>query len=345
MMVLRTAFFVVCILLSPLAANSAAADAVADFYKGKRINVVVGYGVGGGYDVYTRLLARHMPRFIPGNPTMIVQNMPGAGSVRAANFLANSAPRDGSTLGVFGAPAALEPLFGNKGAQFDALKFNWIGNMMRDVTSCVSWHNHGINSLDDVIKSKTPIAFGATGIGSAGHQHALVLKNMLGANLKVIAGFPSVKDVGLGLERDEVQVACAMFVSTAKAAFASQIRDKQFKFLIQFGEEDVPYFQGAPNFYRMIKTDEQRQVARLFFGQVEIARPLIGPPDMPQPIVAALRKAMAETLKDEAMLADAAKFALDIVPMSGEQTAEMFDRFYRSSPAVVAKAKEIMERD
>ena len=331
-------------LLTFVVPTPAQADAVADFYKGKSINVVVGYGPGGGYDVYMRLLARHMPRFIPGNPNIVVQNMPGAGSVRAANHVANVAPRDGTALGVFGAPAALEPLFGNKSAQYETLKFAWIGNMLRDVGSCVTWRTSGINSLDDVIKAKSDIAFGATGAGSYGNQHALVLKAMLGAKLHVITGFKGLKDVGLALERNEVQVACAMFVSTAKAAFGSQVENGQVKFLVQFGEKDVPYFRGAPNFYRMIKTEEERQVADLFFGQVAIARPLIGPPGMPAPIVAALRKAMAEAVKDKALLADAAKSGLDIDPMSGEETEQAFARFYRTPPAVVARAVAIMGR-
>jgi tripartite-type tricarboxylate transporter receptor subunit TctC len=321
-----------------------AQDSVAEFYKGKNINVVVGYDPGGGYDVYTRMLARHMPRHIPGNPNMVVQNMPGAGSVRAANYVASAAPRDGTALGVFGAPAALEPLFGNKSAQFETLKFSWIGNMLRDVGSCVTWHTSGINSLDDVIKAKSEIVFGATGAGSYGNQHALVLKNMLGANLRVITGFKGVVDVGLALERNEVQVACAMFVSTAKAAFGQRVEKGEVKFLVQFGEQDVPYFRGAPNFYRMIKTAEDRQVADLFFGQVAIARPLIGPPGMPAPVVAALRRAMAETLKDKALLADAAKLGLDIDPMTGEDMAQAFAGFYNTPPAVVARAVAIMGR-
>jgi tripartite-type tricarboxylate transporter receptor subunit TctC len=331
-------------LLSFALPPAAHADPIADFYKGKNINVAVGYGPGGGYDVYMRLLARHMPRFIPGNPNIVVQNMPGAGSVRAANYIANAAPRDGTALGVFGAPAALEPLFGNKSAQFETLKFAWIGNMLRDVGSCATWHTSGINSLDDVIKAKTDVAFAATGAGSYGNQHALVLKAMLGAKVHVITGFKGLKDVGLALERNEVQVACAMFVSTAKAAFPTQVEKGQIKFLVQFGEKDVPYFRGAPNFYRMLKTEEDRQVADLFFGQVAIARPLIGPPGMPAPIVAALRKAMAEAVKDKAFLADAAKIGLDIDPMSGEETEQAFARFYRTPPAVVKRAIAIMGR-
>jgi tripartite-type tricarboxylate transporter receptor subunit TctC len=326
-------------------ASAARADAVADFYKGKQINVVVGYGPGGGYDVYTRLLLRHMPRYVPGNPTMVVQNMPGAGSLRAANFIGNAASRDGLTLGVFGAPAALEPLFGNNDAKFETTAFAWLGNMIRDTAACGTWHNSGITSLDQIINAKTDVVFGASGTGSYANQHSLILKHMLGARLRVITGFTGIKDIGLAMERGEVQAACALALSTAKATFDSNVKRGELKFLVQFGKhQDIPYFGGAPNFYRMIKTDEQRQIADLFFGQSEIARPLIGPPGLAPAFVAALRKAMADTVADRAFLAEAEKSGLDIDFVSGEETARAFVDFYKTPPEVVAKAREIMGR-
>ena len=325
--------------------SAARADAVADFYKGKQINVVVGYGPGGGYDVYTRLLLRHMPRYVPGNPTMVVQNMPGAGSLRAANFVGNAASRDGLTLGVFGAPAALEPLFGNKDAKFETTAFAWLGNMIRDTAACGTWHNSGIKSLDQIVNAKTEVVFGASGAGSYANQHALILKHMLGAKLRVITGFTGIKDIGLALERGEVQAACALALSTAKATFDGNVKRGELKFLVQFGKhQDVAYFGGAPNFYKMIKTDEQRQIADLFFGQSEIARPLIGPPGLQPAFVAALRKALADTVADRAFLAEAGKSGLDIDFVSGEETARSFADFYKTPPEVVAKAREIMGR-
>jgi tripartite-type tricarboxylate transporter receptor subunit TctC len=333
------------LLLVAAVAPQAHADAVADLYKDKQISVVVGYGPGGGYDVYTRLLARHMPRHIPGNPAMVIQNMPGAGSLRAANYVANVAPKDGSMLGVFGAPAALEPLFGNKSALFETVKFAWLGNMIRDTAACATWHNSGIKGLKDIIEAKTEVVFGASGPGSYANQHALVLKHMLGAKLRVITGFKGIKDIGLALERGEVQAACAMALSTSKATFDANVKRGEVKYLVQFGKKNVPYFGDAPNFYAMLKTDEQRQIADLFFGQSEIARPLIGPPGMPPAIAAALRKAMADSLKDPAMLAEAARIGIDLEPMSGEETAQYFVDFYKTSVAVVQKAREIMGRN
>ena len=328
-----------------VAVDQARADAVADFYKGKQINVVVGYGPGGGYDVYARLLLRHMPRHVPGNPTMVVQNMPGAGSLRAANFMGNAASRDGLTLGVFGAPAALDPLFGNKDAKFETTGFAWLGNMIRDTAACGTWHNSGITSLDQIIKSKTEIVLGASGTGSYGYQHAMVLKHMLGANLRVVTGFTGIKDIGLALERGEVQAACALALSTAKSTFEGNVRRGELKYFVQFGKnQDVPFFGGAPNFYKMIKTEAQIQIADLFFLQSEIARPLVGPPGLQPAFVAALRKAMADTVADRAFLAEAEKSGLDIDFVSGEETAQSFADFYKTPPEVVARAREIMGR-
>jgi tripartite-type tricarboxylate transporter receptor subunit TctC len=324
--------------------SAARADTVADFYKGKQITVVVGYGPGGGYDVYTRLLLRHMPRYVPGNPTMVVQNMPGAGSLRAANFVTNAAPKDGTSLVVMGAPAALEPLFGNNEAKFETLKLNWLGNMIRDTAACGTWHNSGITSLDDIIKAKTPVVFGASGTGSYSNHHALVLKHMVGANLRVITGFKGIKDMGLALERGELQAQCALALSTAKAAFDGNVKRGELKFLVQFGKQDHPYFGGAPNFYRMLKTEEQRQVADMFFALSEIARPLVGPPGMPAPIVAALRKAMADAVADPAFRAEADKAGLPIEFVSGEDTAQVFAALYKTPPTMVQKAREIMGR-
>jgi tripartite-type tricarboxylate transporter receptor subunit TctC len=332
----------VLIAMAPVAVR---ADAVADFYKGKQINVIVGYGPGGGYDVYARLLLRHMPRYIPGNPNMVVQNMPGAGSLRAANFMGNAASRDGLTLGVFGAPAALDPLFGNKDAKFETTAFAWLGNMIRDTAACGTWHNSGITSLEQIIKSKTEIVLGASGTGSYGYQHAMVLKHMVGANVRVVTGFTGIKDIGLALERGEVQAACALALSTAKSSFEGNVQRGELKYFVQFGKnKDVSYFGGAPNFYKMIKTPEQIQIADLFFLQSEIARPLIGPPGLQPAFVAALRKAMADTMTDKAFLAEAAKSGLDIDFVSGEETAQSFADFYKTPPEVVAKAREIMGR-
>lgn len=320
----------------------AAADEVADFYKGRPLNIIVGYGPGGGYDAYTRALSGHMSRFIPGNPQLVVQYMPGAGSLRAANFIANVAPKDGSTLGVFSVTTALEPLFGNSAAQFDTTRFNWIGNMFSDEAACGTWKTSGIGSLKDVIGAKSEVAFGATGPGSAGNQQALVLKSLLGANLKVIQGYKGIKEVGLALERGELQAACALSVAVVKSTFDADYRAGNLKMLVQLGRDKAPYFGDTFHFYSADLTAEQRAIADLVFGQSDVSRPLIGPPDMPPAIRAALRKAMADTLTDKAFLDAAARMNVDITPMSGEATTKRVAEFLRTPPAIVQKAKVLM---
>ena len=330
--------------LACAAAAPVRGDTVADHYRGKQISVIVGYDPGGGYDVYTRLLTRFMGAHIPGNPALIIQHMPGAGSLRAANYVANVAAKDGTVLGVFSAPAALEPLFGNPAAQFDPARLAWLGNMVRDTAACGTWKDSGIASLQDLMQSPKEIVFGATGPGSYGNQHALVLKEMLGLRLKVITGYKGVKDVGLALQRGEIQVACAMNLSTVKASFSQNVASGELKFLVQFGKADHAYFQGATNFHSVVKGEEQRAVADLFFQQVEIARPLIGPPGLPPALVAALRKAMWEALGDRALRDEAARAGLDIDPVSGEDTAAAIEALTRVPPPVIARAKAIMGR-
>lgn len=327
-----------------LPAAGAQADAASDAYAGRQLTIVIGYSPGGGYDTYTRLLAKHLTRHIPGNPSIVAQNMPGAGSMKAANYLYNVAPRDGSYLGVFSAPTALEPLMGNRNAKYETAKFAWLGNMFRDTHGCATWKSTGIESLQQIIDSKTPIVFGATSVSSYGYQHARVLSEMVGANLKIVTGYKGIKDVGLALQQGEVQVACAMAVSTVKSAFRNDIASGDMKMLVQFGKKDLPFMGKAVNFYSLLKTDEQRRVADLFFGQSAIARPVAGPPGLKPELVAALRKAVADAARDKQLLADAEKIGIDIVFEPGEAVAAEFASFYETPPAVIASAKKIMGR-
>jgi tripartite-type tricarboxylate transporter receptor subunit TctC len=331
-------------LLAASIAGNAVAQPGGDAFRGKQITIVVGYGAGGGYDTYARLLGRHMGRHLPGNPGFVIQNMPGAGSLRAANYIANVAPKDGTMLGMFGTPAALEPLFGNKGAQFDPRNFNWIGNILRDTPACIMWRTGSVKSLEEARKSKTQLVFAATGAGSYGNQHALILKDMLGINLRVITGFKGLVDVALALERGEAHAGCGLFVSTAKAAFRSQVERGDMLFLIQFGKQNHPYYRGAPNFHRLISGEDNRKVADFFFGLAEVARPLSAPPGVPAATVSMLRQAMLDVLRDKALLEEAAKMTLEIAPVTGEETSKEMAAFFSAPTAVIDRAKAILGR-
>jgi len=330
-----------------LAAPAAQADAVSNFYTGKQLKILVGYGAGGGYDTVTRLLGKHLSKHIPGNPVVIVQNMPGAGSMKVANFVFNAAPKDGATLGVFAASTALEPLFGNKKAKFDPRKFAWIGSMHQDTASCAIWNGGGqnIKTADDLVKAKREVVFGSTSPAAITSQHALVLKHYLGAPVKVIYGYKGTKGVSLAMQQGEVHASCGMFESSVKGAFANHIKSGEMKIMVQFGpDKAVPFFGDATRLYDRMKSPEDRQVLDVIFRQTQLARPLAAPPGTPPARVAALRTAMLATLKDPALLADAAKLRVEFAPLSGDEAQALLEKFYATPPALLKKAMGLIGR-
>jgi tripartite-type tricarboxylate transporter receptor subunit TctC len=330
--------------LSAAAMPAAHADAVADFYKGKDITINVGYGSGGGYDTTTRIFARHFGKHVPGKPNIVVQNMPGAGSMIVANHTFNVAPKDGTVLGVFASSTALEPLFGNARAKYDPRNYEWIGSLHRDIASCAMWKGggQGIKTLPDLINAKKTVTFGSTSPTAITSQHPLFLKNMLKANLKVIYGYKGTKDISLAMQRGEVDGSCGMFESSVRSAYHQHIEAGEFKIIVQFGRDrKVPYFGDATQMYTLLKTDDQKKVADVVFRQTELARPLAAPPGTPQDRVAALRKAMLDTLKDPELIADAKKLKIEFDPVPGEEAKAMFTEFYKTPPNLVKQAAEM----
>jgi tripartite-type tricarboxylate transporter receptor subunit TctC len=329
------------------AAPAARADAVADFYKGNQITIQVGFGAGGGYDTMTRLLAHHLGRHVPGNPSIVVQNAPGAGSMNVANAIFNTAPKDGSVLGVFASSTALEPLFGNKKAAYDPRKYEWIGSLHRDIASCGVWNGarQGIKSLPDLINAKSTVLFGSTSPTAITSQHVLFLKNMLGANVKVIYGYKGTKDVSLAMMRGEVDGSCGMMESSIRGAFDQHLQAGELKIVVQFGREGVPYFGDATRMYQVLKSKEQEQVADVIFRQTELARPLAAPPGTPRERVAALRQAMLATLRDKSLIDDAKRMEIAFDPVPGEETAQMFADFYDTPPELVEQARRYTQPD
>lgn len=328
-------------------ANGASADSVADFYKGRNLTILVGYGAGGGYDTTARMFAKYFSKHLPGHPTIIVQNMPGAGSMKVANYLYNAAPKDGSTLGVFASSTALEPLFGNKKAKFKTMGYEWIGSLHRDTASCAVWKGagQGIRNLDDLVKAKKTVLFGSTSPAAITSQHALVLKNYLGAPVKVIYGYKGTKAISLAMQRGELNASCGMFESSVKGAFADNVKSGDLKVFVQFGpDKAVPYFGDATRLYDRMKKPEDRKVLDVIFRQTQLARPLAAPPGTPKDRVAALRKAMMDTLKDPALVADAKRIRIEFDPVPGDETASIFAGYYKTPAEVVKKAMALIGR-
>lgn len=321
---------------------AAIAPASAQNFPGKKITIIVGFGPGGGYDTNARLLARHYGKHVPGNPDVIVQNMPGAGALRAANYIYNVSPKDGSELGVFAASNALEPLLGNATAKFETSGFTWIGNMHRDVTSCGVWTKSGITSLEDLRKRVG--RFGGSGPSAITTQHPLAIKNLLGLKIEVIQGYKGTREIYLAMEKGEVDGACAMFVSNLQGPYAEHIKNGNFKIIIQKGRKNHSAFGDAPNLYSMLKSEEDKQVADFTFRQTEIARPVAGPPGIPAATAAMLRKAFDATMKDPALIAEGKKMGIEFEPMDAAELQKTYEEFAKTPRPIIERAKAIMSK-
>ncbi len=321
----------------------AVAQSPAEFYKGKTLVILVGIEQGTGFDLYGRTLSRHIGRHIPGNPTVIVNNMPGASGLVAFNWMANVAPRDGSLFGIVSFSVPFEPMFGNKRALFDATKFQWIGNMDRSVSVCAVRTDVGINSFDDMLSKEVLIG----GTGSAGpiSQSPTALKNLTGAKIKLIEGYKGTATVKLAVERNEVQGICGVSFSTIRTQWRQLMDKGEVRLLIHLGNAPHahPMLKGVPHVYEYAQTPEQKQVFDLVFGPQGLGRSFAAPPGVPADRVAVLREAFARAMNDPALLAEAEKVDLDIAPQSGEEVQAFIERAYASSPEIVAKAKKALE--
>ena len=324
------------LLVLPIA--GAAAQTPAEFYQGKHIEIDINSSVGGGYDLYARLLSRHLSKHIPGNPTIVPKNMEGASGMRLANWLYSAAPKDGTVIGATSRATAFEPLLGNKAAQYDGTKFIFIGSANDEVSVCVSWHTSGVATWQDALEKQ--LVVGASGgIADDTYQFPSLLNNMFGAKFKIVGGYPGGNEINLAMERGEVQGRCGIPWSTVKATRRDWIDEKKVSFLMQFSLAKHPDLPNVPLVTDLAKTDEQRQILKLIFGRQVMGRPFALPPGVPQDRVEALRKAFMETMADKDLLAEAATMKLEVKPVSGEKIEDLVDGIYKStSPEVAHKA-------
>jgi tripartite-type tricarboxylate transporter receptor subunit TctC len=306
----------------------------ADFYAGRTIDLTIGYSAGGGYDVYARLLARHIGRFIPGNPAIVPKNMPGAGSLLLANWLYNVAPKDGTAFGTIGRGTGFDPLLGSTKAQFDAAKFNWIGSMNDEVSVCVAWHTSGISTLEQVKHKELTV--GGTGPAADTDQFPKVLNATLGTKFKLVAGYPGGNDVDLAMERGEVMGRCGWSWSSVIATHQHWIDEKKINVLVQLSLSKHRDLPGVPLIMDFAKTSEEQQTFKLVFARQPMGRPFLAPPGIPPDRVAILRKAFMDTLKDREFLAEAEKMKLEINPVSGTAVQQIVQEVYQTPKSVAA---------
>jgi tripartite-type tricarboxylate transporter receptor subunit TctC len=285
--------------------------------------VVIGYEVGGGYDVYGRLVSQFMGRHIPGNPTLVSQNMEGAGSRRAANWLYNVAPKDGTVLGVVAQTTPLDQALRQNGVQFDAGKFNWIGNPIVDNQVFIAWRNFGIATLEDA-KTKGGMICGGTGAASNPVIFPKIINRLIGSQIRVVAGYPGATSIMLAMERGEVNCMGAHAWSNAKATLSGQLKDGKLNFLVQWGPEKDPEISAVaqrevPLIKEYARTELDQRMLVLFNSSMSLGRPILAPPNVPMERVQMLRRAFAETVRDPEFVERARKANMDIKPMLGDE--------------------------
>jgi len=317
------------------------AQSPAEFYKGKNIELYIGYSIGGGYDLYARVLARHIGKHIPGNPTIVPKNMEGAGSLRLANWLARVAPRDGTVFGTVGRGVPFDPLLGLPGTQFKAPDFSWIGSANNEVSICTSWGTSQITKIEDVFTKQMII--GGTGPSDDTVQFPEVLNGVLGTKFKIISGYPGGNDVVLAMERGEVEGRCGWSWSTITATHPDWVKDKKIHLLVQLALEKHPDLPDVPVIVDLAKTTEQRQIIKLIFARQVVGRPYLAPPGIPKDRLEILRKAFIETMVDKDFLADANKSKLEIAPVTGDKVEALVKEIYETPPAVAQKAGALLK--
>ena len=320
-------------------ASPASADAVEDFYKGKRIRVVIGYTTGGGYDSYARVLARFIGKHVPGQPGVIAQNMPGAGSLLATNWLANAAPRDGTVIGAINRGIPFEPLTGGQGIQFDPLKLGWIGSLGKEVNVTIAWHTAKTQKAEQLFTDG--LIVGGTGSGADSAIYPAIMNNLLGARIKLIAGYPGGNDVNLALERGEIEGRPSPSWSSLRSSRADWIRDRKIVPIWQLALSKHPDLPDVPLAIDFAKTPEDRQIMEFFFARQEMSRPFVTAPDVAPERLKALRDAFMATTKDPEFIEAAKSQDVELDPISGAEIDELLKRVFSTPKHVIERATMI----
>lgn len=332
----------VAILCGLMPSPAAHADAVAEFYRGKTVDLVIGYTVGGAYDVYARLLAQHLGRHLPGNPQVVPRNMAGAGSMQAANWLYAVAPKDGTVLATVSRGVGTDTLLQTPGARFEADRFTWIGSANNEVGVCVSWHTSGIASFNDL--KERELIIGASGMGDATGQFPKAFNAVLGTKFKIVVGYPGGNDITLAIERGEVQGRCDWsWGGSVKPSRPHWLAERRINVLLQVALDKHPDLPHVPLAVDLAANDEQRQIIRLLSARQVMGRPFLAPPAVPAERVVALQKAFMDALKSKELLAEATKARLEINPVSGPDLARLVADLYKTPPAVVRQAAELLK--
>jgi tripartite-type tricarboxylate transporter receptor subunit TctC len=323
-----------------LVSGVASADPIAEFYNGRTVNWIKSAGAGGGYATYANTLAPFLSAHIPGKPNIVVQNMPGAGGIRAMIYLNSVAPKDGTTIGLVHSSVPFAPLYGTRGASFDPQQMHWIGSITSAFGICVSWAKSGITRWEHLFEREFIV--GGTGAGSQMETMPAMLKQLFGAKIKIVSGYKGGNDVYLAMERGEVHGRCGGLVSSIKATRPDWFPEKKVAVPIQIAVERDPEFPDTPALIEFVKDERTRKILELILSPFEMDRPMLAPPGTPPERVAALRKAFSAAMRDPGFVAEAKKQNIEIKEIPGERVAEVIRRAYAMPPEVIKAAKEAM---
>jgi tripartite-type tricarboxylate transporter receptor subunit TctC len=335
--------FLVAVIVTASMAAATYGASVEEFYRGKTITFVVGGSAGGGYDTYTRLIARHMPNYIPGRPSAVVQNMPGAAMLISANYVFNSAARDGTVIGHWSGPLILQHMMGNPAVQFDGRKFGWIGMPTADSLICTLTERSGIKTADEWRNAKTKVKLGAIGPGTSGTDDTKLLAAATGFPIQLIEGYKGTADIRVAAETGEVDGTCAFGWQSAKVTWANALRAGQVHVVLQTMPESHPELKNVPLAVQYAKTEEGKKLLQIASDLYGNQRLYSLPPQVPEARVRVLQKAFMETLKDPQFRAEAEKAKLEIEPIDGPGIEKMVKGLYEIEPTIINRVKQILE--
>jgi tripartite-type tricarboxylate transporter receptor subunit TctC len=326
--------------LATALALPAHADAVADFYKDRTVNLIAGYSPGGGFDIYARIMANHLGRHIPGQPRIVVQNMPGAGSARAASHIYNAAAKDGSVISLTRAPVIAPLLGATSGTGFDATKFTWLGSGASELAVCGIVGNPKINTMADAAQNE--FALGGLGPGSDEDMYAKILRKLFGLKIKLVTGYPGGAEMMLAIERGELDGRCGWAFSSIKILKPEWITQKKIRFLNVLALERSPELPDTPTILEFAKGDRHTQILKFVLNSSTLGRPFVAPPGIPNDRADALRKAFEATMTDPAYLAEMKAKKLDVGPIKWREVVTLLTDFYATPPDVVEEVKAII---
>jgi tripartite-type tricarboxylate transporter receptor subunit TctC len=324
-----------------LGLQGAAAQSVEEFYKGRQINLLIGGGAGGGYDVYYRALGRHLGKHIPGRPSIIPRNQPAASGLAAAATLYTTADKDGATIAAFPNNIPMDPLFGNPAARYDALKLNWLGSIGKLQNVCATWHTSPIKTIQQAQQREVVVAAAAAPTNTAIMPR--VLNALLATKFKPIIGYDPGSGLTMAIERQEAEGICGLSWSTMKASRPHWIREKLLNVIVQMGIDKLPDLPDVPAALDLVTDAEKKQVLTLILLRQEPGRPVAAPPDIPADRLAALRSAFEATMKDAEFIAEAEKLQMEIEPLTAAQIDKLLATAYATPKPIVQQAAELLE--